>query len=297
MVASPTSLLPLWVSSMTSIEYNGRTFTRLCAAYGVAKTDFNLSYALRYLNSATAAIGESLSVTENSICKFGRDTVKMVDKKMVKGQSASKSNFSDTVFSEQCFYFPDPLGSSLRIFTPGGETSTITGALRKRWIVSHDCSNHFSSTSDLHEYVPVGKSITDIPLKFELARSYPCDNPIPTLARYPERNPDFLFELSQVVSVSKWNALLGKEATHLKEMHFDANNEEDESADDEDGFAIVDVADMTESPGMNSVPIDDGFSWGYDGVSWKEFGTYRRRFSWRCSFDGNGWIGLQFGGS
>jgi NADH dehydrogenase FAD-containing subunit len=67
-----------------------------------------------------------------------------------------------------------------------------------------------------------------------------------------------LFQHSQVVSVSKWNALLGKEATHLKEMHFYANNEEDESADDEDIFAIVDVADMTESPGKNLVPIDDG---------------------------------------
>jgi hypothetical protein len=32
MVASPIGLLPLWVSSMASIEYNDRTFTRLCAA-------------------------------------------------------------------------------------------------------------------------------------------------------------------------------------------------------------------------------------------------------------------------
>jgi hypothetical protein len=41
-------------------------------------------------------------------------------------------------------------------------------------------------------------------------------------------------------------------------MHFDANNKEDECAGDEDGFAIVDVADMMESPGKNLVPIDDG---------------------------------------
>jgi hypothetical protein len=86
MVTSPIALLPLWVSSMASIEYNGRTFTRLCAAYGFAKTDINHPCALKYLSACSAAIGESLSVTENSICKFGRDTVKVVEKKMVKGQ-------------------------------------------------------------------------------------------------------------------------------------------------------------------------------------------------------------------
>jgi hypothetical protein len=172
----------------------------------------------------------------------------MVDKKMVKGQLASKSNFSDTVFSEQWFYFPSMSSSSLHIFTPNGESSTITGALCKRWIVSHDCPNYFVSTLEVHKYVPVGKSITDIPLKFELARSYPCANPIPTLARYTQCNTVFLFQ----------NALLGKEATHLKEMHSDANNEEEESAEDEDDFAIVDVADMTESPGNKFVPIDNG---------------------------------------
>jgi hypothetical protein len=129
MVASPIGLLPLWVASMASIEYNGRTFTRLCAAYGVAKTDINLSFALKFLISASAAIGESLSVTENCICKFGWDTVKIADKKMAKGQSTSKSNCLDTVVSEQSFYFPDKSGSCLRIFTLGGEILIIYGSL------------------------------------------------------------------------------------------------------------------------------------------------------------------------
>jgi hypothetical protein len=84
----------------------------------------------------------------------------------------------------------------------------------------------------------------------ELARSPTCANPLPTLVWYKQRNTNFLFQRSQVVSVSKWNALLGKEATHLKEIHFDAS-------DDEDGIATVDVADMTESPGKDLVPIDD----------------------------------------
>ncbi len=83
MVASPIRLIPLWVASMASIEYKGHTLTRLCAAYGVAKTDINLSFALKFLTSASAAIGESLSVTENCICKFGRVTVKTVDKNYV----------------------------------------------------------------------------------------------------------------------------------------------------------------------------------------------------------------------
>jgi hypothetical protein len=109
-VASPIGLLPLWLSSMASIEYNGRTLTRLCAAYGFAKTDINHPCALKYLSACSAAIGESLPVTENSICEFGRDTVKMVGKKMVKGQSAVKNNFSDIVFLEQCFYLPDLAG-------------------------------------------------------------------------------------------------------------------------------------------------------------------------------------------
>jgi hypothetical protein len=150
MVASPIGLLPLWVSSMASIEYNGRTFTRLCAAYGFAKTDINHPCALKYLSACSAAIGESLSVTENSICKFGQDTVKMVGKKMVKGQSAVKSNFSDTVFLEQSFYFLDLAGSSLSIYTPGGDSSTLTGALFKWWIVAHDCPAHFENTTELH---------------------------------------------------------------------------------------------------------------------------------------------------
>jgi hypothetical protein len=57
-----------------------------------------------------------------------------------------------------------------------------------------------------------------------------------------------LFQRSQVVSVSKWNVLLGKETTPRKEMHLDTNDKEDDSTDDDDGIAIVDVADMTESP-------------------------------------------------
>jgi hypothetical protein len=129
MVASPIGLLPLWVAFMASIEYNSRTFTILCAAYGVAKTDINHSFALKFLTSASAAIGKSLSVTDNFICKFGRDTVKMVDKKMAKGQSTSKSNFSDTVVSEQSFYFPGKSGSCLLIFSPGGEILIISGSL------------------------------------------------------------------------------------------------------------------------------------------------------------------------
>jgi hypothetical protein len=128
MVASPIGLLPLWVSSMASIEYNGCTFTRLCATYGFVKTDINHPCALKYLSACSAAIGESLLVTENSICKFGWDTVKMVEKKMVKGQSAVKSNFSDTVFLEQSFYFPDLTGSSLSIYTPGGDNLTLTAS-------------------------------------------------------------------------------------------------------------------------------------------------------------------------
>jgi hypothetical protein len=91
----------------------------------------------------------------------------MVEKKMVKGQSTVKSNFSDTVFLEQSFYFPDSAGSSLSIYTSGGDSSTLTGALCKRWIVSHDCPAHFKNTTELHKYVPVGKFNTDIPLKFE----------------------------------------------------------------------------------------------------------------------------------
>jgi hypothetical protein len=98
MVAAHIALLPLWVSSMASIEYNGRTFTRLCAACGFAKTDINHPCALKYLSACSATIGKSLSVTENSICKYGQDTVKMVEKKMVKGQSAVKSNFRHSFF-------------------------------------------------------------------------------------------------------------------------------------------------------------------------------------------------------
>jgi hypothetical protein len=48
MVASPISLLPLWISSTVSIEHNGRTYTRLCAASGLAKTYINLSFALQF---------------------------------------------------------------------------------------------------------------------------------------------------------------------------------------------------------------------------------------------------------
>jgi hypothetical protein len=261
LVASPIGLLPFWVSSMASIEYNGCTFTRLCAAYGFAKSDINHPCALKYLSACSAAIGESLSVTENNICKFGPDTVKMVGKKMVKGQSAVKSNFLDTVFLEQCFYFPDLADSSLSIYTPGGDSSTLTGALFKRWIVSHDCLAHFENTAELHQYVPVGKFITGIPLKFELARSLPSVNPQPTLDRYSQRNTDFLFQCSPVVSVSKWNALLGKDATSSKESHFDANNEEDDSTNDEESIAMADVVDTTEFPGSDLVTsIEDGLA-------------------------------------
>jgi hypothetical protein len=142
---------------------------------------------------------------------------------MVKGQSAVKSNFSDTVFLEQSFYFPDLAGSILSIYASGGDSSTLTGALFKWWIVSHNCPAHFENTTELHQYVPVGKFITDIPLKFKLARSLPSVN--------PQRNTDFLFQRRLVVSVSEWNALLGKEATSSKELHFDANKEEDDSAE------------------------------------------------------------------
>jgi hypothetical protein len=193
MVASPIGLLPLWVSFMASIEYNGCTFTRLCAAYGFGKTDINHPCVLKYMSACSAAIGESLSVTENSTCKFGRDTVKMVGKKIVKGQSAVKSNFLDMVFLEQCFYFPDLAGSSLSIYTPGGDSSTLTGAPFKRWIVSHDCPVHFENTTELHQYAKVGKFSTDIPLKFELARSLLSVNLQPTLDRYSQRNTDFFF--------------------------------------------------------------------------------------------------------
>jgi hypothetical protein len=81
----------------------------------------------------------------------------MVEKKMVKGQSAVKSNFSDTVFLEQSFYFPDLAGSSLSIYTSGGDSLTPTGAPFKRWIVCQDCLAHFENTTELHKYVPVGK--------------------------------------------------------------------------------------------------------------------------------------------
>jgi hypothetical protein len=168
----------------------------------------------------------------------------MVEKKMVKGQSAVKSNFSDTVFLEQSFDFLDSAGSSLSIYTPGGDSSTLTGALFKRWIVCHDCPAHFENTTEIHKYVPAGKFITD--------------NPQPTLDHYSRRNTDFLFQRSPVASVSKWNALLGKEATSLKESHFDVNNEEDKSADDEDGIAMADVVDTTEFPGLDLVSIDNG---------------------------------------
>jgi hypothetical protein len=111
----------------------------------------------------------------------------MVEKKMVKGQSAVKSNFSDAVFLEQSFDYLDLLaGSSLSIYTPGGDRLTLTGALFKRWIVSHDCPAHFENTTELHPYVPVSKFTTDIPLKFELARSLPSINPQPTLNRYSQ---------------------------------------------------------------------------------------------------------------
>ena len=63
-----------------------------------------------------------------------------------------------------------------------------------------------------------------------------------------------------MVSVSKWNTLLGKEATSSKESHFDANNEEDNSADNADGIAMADVVDTAEFPGSDLVPIEDGFA-------------------------------------
>jgi hypothetical protein len=79
-----------------------------------------------------------------------------------------------------------------------------------------------------------------------------------------------LFQRSPVVSVSKWNALLGKEATSLKESNFDANNEEDDSPNDEDGIAMADVVDTTEFPGSDLVPIEDGL--GGVSVLWQTVG-------------------------
>jgi hypothetical protein len=51
--------------------------------------------------------------------------------------------------------------------------------------------------------------------------------------------------------------LLGKETTPRKEMHLDTNDREDNSTDDDDGIAILEVADMTESPQKDLVPIKD----------------------------------------
>jgi hypothetical protein len=273
MVASRIGLLPLRVSSMAILEYNGRTFTRLCAAYGVAKTDINHSFALQYLTAASAAIGESFTVTDNCICKFGRDTVKMVDKKMVKGQSASKSNCPDTVFNEQCFYFPNKNGSCLRIFSSDSKSLTLTGALFEQWIVSHDGPNHFVSATQAHKYVPVGKSITHIPLKFKQARSFSCGTPLPNLLRYKQRNIDFLFHCGQVVSVSKWNALLGQEATSLKEIHCDENHVGEDDGDyNEEGLSIDNAAVMLDSPQKDSVPINDGF--------WLGMQVWRKLLEW-----------------
>jgi hypothetical protein len=69
-----------------------------------------------------------------------------------------------------------------------------------------------------------------------------------------------LFQRSPVVSVSKWNALLGKEATSSKESHFDAINEEDDSAGNEDDIAMTDVVDTVEFPGSDLVPFEDGLA-------------------------------------
>ena len=67
MVAAPIGLVPLWVAGMAVIEYNGRTFTRLWAAYGFDKSDVTSKCADGFLTTSAAAIGQSLSVTENAI--------------------------------------------------------------------------------------------------------------------------------------------------------------------------------------------------------------------------------------
>jgi hypothetical protein len=75
----------------------------------------------------------------------------------------------------------------------------------------------------------------------------------------PNATLTFCFSAARwLVSVSKWNPLLGKEGTPWKESHFDANNEEDDSAVNEDGIAMADVVDTTEFPGSDLVPIEDG---------------------------------------
>jgi hypothetical protein len=199
------------------------------------------------LTAASSAIGQSLLVTENCICKFGRDTVCKVGKKIVKAQVTAKSNFSNTVFQEQSFYFPDKSATHLGTFTPGGDSLTISGSLFERWTVSDDCPNHFVNTSDLHDFVPVGKSLTYISSKFELARSPPSANPLTNMTYYKPQNIDYLFQRSQVVSVSKWNALLGKESTNPMENHADTNSKDGKSLDDDDGTNMVNDAGMTES--------------------------------------------------
>jgi hypothetical protein len=108
---------------MASIEYNGRTFTRLCATYSVAKTDINLSFAPKFLTSASAAIAESLSVTENCICKFGRDTVKWSTRRWLRLSQLPKVMFWTRLLVNN---LPRQVRLLFMHFTPGGEISIIS---------------------------------------------------------------------------------------------------------------------------------------------------------------------------
>lgn len=102
----------------------------------------------------------------------------------------------------------------------------IFGSLCKWWTVS-DCPNCFMKFLEVYEFVPVRKNVTYIMLKFEFAYSPSPADPMPNIKYYNQRNTGFLFEHSQVVSVSKWNGLMGKEVTTQKEMHVDTNGKED----------------------------------------------------------------------
>jgi hypothetical protein len=114
------------------------------------------------------------------------------------------------------------------------------------------------NTSDLHKSVLVGKSVTYTSLKFELTRSPLPANPLPKMNYYKPRNIDFFFQRSLVVSVSKWNALLGKESTNPKENHADTNGDDNESLDDHDGIHTVYDARMTKSSGAGLHSHNDG---------------------------------------
>jgi hypothetical protein len=124
---------------------------------------------------------------------------------------------------------------------------TISGSLFVGWTVSDNPPNHFGNTLELYKYVPVGKSVAYIPLKFELTCSRSLANPLPNIHYYNPPNTAFLIQCSQVGTVSKWNALLGKETTNQRETHVDNNGEEDNSLDDNDGIHRVVNRGMTES--------------------------------------------------